>query len=773
MYRVKVLAVDPASRGGLLWHPPSGTFGYSCGDSLVMEGLASRQQTVLTGLPSRAGCVCQSGDGTVVAAGCAAAPANSSAATIALWRLADGAWQYSAALDFAGMPVLALALSDDGGYLAAVGCPGASPLRVTVSVWGVRHGVPEPQPLASRSVVLSAGVSDLSDDGGLSAIVTSLHWATSSRFMAVGGCGVVEFEVVEDVDVSAVTSALSSFSLRYRTVVDPALVTAADGSAVPMTAAAFQTSVPSDAAAGAGAGAGAAGGAASGVLQHSARNLFASSDGAGNIYVVSPDATSDAYEVVKHSPPERAGAVHHLNWRGDVLIAASAVTGRIVAYGVASAAASSSALPVRGSISMDAGVASMRWDGAGVEGVVLTATGSVWFVRWGVEPCRLYAAHTGAVSCVAAGPAPCPFVVSGSRQDASLRVWSAENWEQVLSLACQGTAPSAVALAYAPPSSTTASSAAAGGRPAASSGDMQAAAGFVDGSLRLYGLGVPTPASKAAPHNSAVTAVAWIGAGDRRAVVSGDESGRVFLSPVAGRHPQPTLEAATRLDHMHIDDGVATAHKFHAVASLASSPFDPYMFAVATPNGRVTVWSVSPDASRLVAALYTNYTVAADGASAWHSLLPDGVAVDVPSFACFSPVQPSVLVCVGAAAPSDAAEDAPHGVYFMDLSSQSVLQRCLFPEVVSAAEAVTLQRGASYVALAAASSDVYLLSCAPGRLGDVDLIVRGVEHGPVAGLAAAAVPTDDAPSGVLVTAAGESLQVWACPNDNDVVDGDE
>lgn len=78
---------------------------------------------------------------------------------------------------------------------------------------------------------------------------------------------------------------------------------------------------------------------------------------------------------------DAAGAVQHLAWRGDVLLAGGS-GGRLAAWDTSRThgAAGGEALDVRLVLTsaVDGDVACMAWDAVGREGMVLSASGSIW-----------------------------------------------------------------------------------------------------------------------------------------------------------------------------------------------------------------------------------------------------------------------------------------------------------------------------------------------------------------------------------------------------------
>lgn len=284
-----------------------------------------------------------------------------------------------------------------------------------------------------------------------------------------------------------------------------------------------------------------------------------------------------------------------------------------------------------------------------------------------------------------------------------------------------------------------------------------------------------------------MTHTAWVGqqldaggTGWRAVLVSGDSTGRVFLTAMVSHEGALTSCAPTRLDKCHgladADVGVAATHKFHPIVSVDASPFDPTLFLVASANGRVSVWRCQwqdlpsgPDPGpegvlgsdavvslELQTALVTNYAVE-NLLPPWLPLVAPGASSDLPTQAVFSPVSPNVVVCSGGTLPS---ESNPMSVFFCSLSPCSVIQKCLFPQPITCLSRVVAGDAGAFVGVGTTEGQVYMLSCdAPPLLGQPVMLVPSAGDGVVRGVVA--VAKADAARVRIVTTGETSMHVWA------------
>ncbi|KPP58808.1 hypothetical protein Z043_123333, partial [Scleropages formosus] len=168
-------------------------------------------------------------------------------------------------------------------------------------------------------------------------------------------------------------------------------------------------------------------------------------------------------------------------------------------------------------MTLDGTVASAAFDAAMDIGIVGTTAGTLWYINW-VEnsSIRLISGHRGRVSSVVFSPSEKHFATCG--EDGSVRVWSAPSNElvvqfQVLNQSCTCICWSALL--------------------SPDRGDQRVAAGYSDGTLRVFRIATSEMELKLQPHQVAVTAVQCSAEG--QVLLSGGKDGLVAVSsPLTG-----------------------------------------------------------------------------------------------------------------------------------------------------------------------------------------------------------------------------------------------
>ncbi|XP_075851028.1 WD repeat-containing protein 90 [Microcebus murinus] len=163
-------------------------------------------------------------------------------------------------------------------------------------------------------------------------------------------------------------------------------------------------------------------------------------------------------------------------------------------------------------LSLDGAVVSASFDDGMDMGVVGTTAGTLWYVSWAEgASTRLVSGHRSKVNEVVFSPSESHCATCG--EDGSVRVWSLASLELVIQF--QVLNQSCLCLAWSPP---------ACGRPE----QQRLAAGYSDGTLRLFSISRTAMELKMRPHPSALTAVAF--STDGQTVLSGDKDGLVAVS---------------------------------------------------------------------------------------------------------------------------------------------------------------------------------------------------------------------------------------------------
>ncbi|XP_045400730.1 WD repeat-containing protein 90 [Lemur catta] len=163
-------------------------------------------------------------------------------------------------------------------------------------------------------------------------------------------------------------------------------------------------------------------------------------------------------------------------------------------------------------LSLDGGVVSASFDDSMDMGVVGTTAGTLWYISWAEgTSTRLVSGHRSKVNEVVFSPSESHCATCG--EDGSVRVWSLASLELVIQF--QVLNQSCLCLAWSPPSC---------GRPE----QQRLAAGYSDGTLRLFRISRTALELKMRPHPSALTAIAF--STDGQTVLSGDKDGLVAVS---------------------------------------------------------------------------------------------------------------------------------------------------------------------------------------------------------------------------------------------------
>nr|XP_014980707.2 WD repeat-containing protein 90 isoform X3 [Macaca mulatta] len=161
---------------------------------------------------------------------------------------------------------------------------------------------------------------------------------------------------------------------------------------------------------------------------------------------------------------------------------------------------------------LDGAVVSASFDGSVDMGVVGTRAGTLWFISWAEgTSTRLISGHRSKVNEVVFGPGESHCATCG--EDGSVRVWALASMELVIQF--QVLNQSCLCLAWSPRCC---------GRPE----QQRLAAGYGDGSLRIFSVSRTAMELKMHPHPVALTTVTF--STDGQTVLSGDKDGLVAVS---------------------------------------------------------------------------------------------------------------------------------------------------------------------------------------------------------------------------------------------------
>ncbi|XP_053327870.1 WD repeat-containing protein 90 [Spea bombifrons] len=182
-------------------------------------------------------------------------------------------------------------------------------------------------------------------------------------------------------------------------------------------------------------------------------------------------------------------------------------------------AASSSSVLMEHEMTLDGAVISATFDDALDMGIVGTTAGTLWYINW-VEntSIRLISGHRNKVTDVAVGPGENHCATCG--EDGSVRVWSLHSFELLLQFQVLNQSCLCVTWSPAPVSSFL-------------KDKQHIAAGYSDGTIRIFSVSSTEMEMKIHPHPCAVTSIAYSGTGE--VLLSGGKDGLIAInSPRTG-----------------------------------------------------------------------------------------------------------------------------------------------------------------------------------------------------------------------------------------------
>ncbi|KAJ8284168.1 hypothetical protein COCON_G00030180 [Conger conger] len=263
-------------------------------------------------------------------------------------------------------------------------------------------------------------------------------------------------------------------------------------------------------------------------------------------------------------------------------------------------------------ITLDGTVVSAAFDDVMDMGIVGTTAGTLWYINW-VEntSIRLISGHKSQVNDVLFSPDESSFATCG--EDGSVRVWSAPSNEllvqfQVLTQSCQ-------CICWSPELGS-------------SKGGQFIAAGYSDGTLRIFRLATSEMELKLHPHPVSVTAVQYSAAG--QVLLSGGKDGLMAISsPLTGM----TLRIIS--DHKGVPISTIQCVKKKCIEfGLEGNE----MWLAASADRRVSIWA--SDWTKDKCELLDWLTFPAPSSPEAPDSLP-------PSLAAFYPSESSILLYTG------------------------------------------------------------------------------------------------------------------------------
>uniref|UniRef100_A0A8C5QWB5 WD repeat-containing protein 90 n=1 Tax=Leptobrachium leishanense TaxID=445787 RepID=A0A8C5QWB5_9ANUR len=174
--------------------------------------------------------------------------------------------------------------------------------------------------------------------------------------------------------------------------------------------------------------------------------------------------------------------------------------------------ASSTSVLMKHEMTLDGAIVSATFDEALDMGIVGTTAGTLWYINW-VEntSIRLISGHRNKVTDLAVSPGESHCATCG--EDGSVRIWSLHNCELLLQF--QVLNQSCLCVTWSPACSSR-------------KVGQHIAAGYSDGTIRIFSVSNTEMEMKIHPHPCAVTAIAYSTSGD--VLVSGGKDGLMAIS---------------------------------------------------------------------------------------------------------------------------------------------------------------------------------------------------------------------------------------------------
>ncbi|XP_057603855.1 WD repeat-containing protein 90 isoform X2 [Hippopotamus amphibius kiboko] len=334
--------------------------------------------------------------------------------------------------------------------------------------------------------------------------------------------------------------------------------------------------------------------------------------------------------------------------------------------------ARSSSVFMERELTLDGAIVSAVFHDSMDMGVVGTTAGTLWYVSWAEGThTRLISSHRSKVNEVVFSPSESHCATCSD--DGSVRVWSLASMDlliqfQVLSQSC-------LCLAWSPLSC---------GRPE----QQRVAAGYSDGTLRVFSIPRTAMELKMHPHSAALTAIAF--SADGQTLLSGDKDGLVAVS-----HPRTGMTFRVLSDHRGAP--ICTIQSTRKeYGDLGAEGMD--LWLAASGDQRVSVWA--SDWLRDHCELVDWLSFPAPALTEAPGCLP-------PSLAAFCPWDEALLVCAGLGVHRE--------VVFYSLHQKQVVEKIPLPFF---AVSMSLSPRAHLVAIGFAEHVLRLVDCVSGAVQD-------------------------------------------------------
>ncbi|XP_047289719.1 WD repeat-containing protein 90 isoform X43 [Homo sapiens] len=407
------------------------------------------------------------------------------------------------------------------------------------------------------------------------------------------------------------------------------------------------------------------------------------------------------------------GGIGLLLFSGSRLVSGSS-TGRLRLWAVGAVSelrckgsgARSSSVFMEHELVLDGAVVSASFDDSVDMGVVGTTAGTLWFVSWAEgTSTRLISGHRSKVNEVVFSPGESHCATCS--EDGSVRVWALASMELVIQF--QVLNQSCLCLAWSPPCC---------GRPE----QQRLAAGYGDGSLRIFSVSRTAMELKMHPHPVALTTVAF--STDGQTVLSGDKDGLVAVS-----HPCTGTTFRVLSDHQGapISTICVTCKECEDLGVEGTD-----LWLAASGDQRVSVWASDWLRNHCELVDWLSFPMPATTETQGH--LP-------PSLAAFCPWDGALLMYVGPGVYKE--------VIIYNLCQKQVVEKIPLPFF---AMSLSLSPGTHLLAVGFAECMLRLVDCAMGTAQDFaghDNAVHLCRFTPSARL--------------LFTAARNEILVWEVP----------
>ncbi|KAM7148990.1 WD repeat-containing protein 90 [Molossus nigricans] len=334
--------------------------------------------------------------------------------------------------------------------------------------------------------------------------------------------------------------------------------------------------------------------------------------------------------------------------------------------------ARSSSVFMERELTLDGAVVSAVFHDSMDMGVVGTTAGTLWYVSWAEgTSTRLISGHRSKVNEVVFSPSESHCATCGD--DGSVRVWSLSSMELVIQF--QVLNQSCLCLAWSPPSC---------GQPE----QQHMAAGYSDGTLRVFNVSRISMEFKMHPHLAALTAVTF--SADGQTILSGDKDGLVAVS-----RPHTGMTFCVLSDHRGAPiSAIQSTTKEYGDFGVKGTD----LWLAASGDQRVSIWASNwlQDCCELV-----------DWLSFPAPTLMEASDCSPPSLAAFCPWDRTLLVCAGLGQDPE--------VVFYSLCQKQVVKKIPLPFF---AMSLSLSPKACFMAIGFAEHVLRLVDCVSGASQD-------------------------------------------------------